>query len=72
MAVLDFRVNNFIVVLFAYELNSGETIMIAILTQVTQRIGSPILGVIIPAAIFTISFVVAYLLYKHFTRKLKN
>lgn len=46
--------------------------MVALLAQVVERIGSPILGVIIPAAIFTISFVVAFLLFRHFTRKLKD
>jgi len=43
--------------------------MIMILVQTAQRIGSPILGVIIPAAIFAISFLVAFILYKHFTKK---
>ena len=46
--------------------------MLVIIAQSTQRIGSPILGYVIPAAIFTISFVVAFILYKHFTRKLKD
>lgn len=38
-----------------------------ILAQGTNQIGHPILGYIIPAAIFAISFFVAYRLYKHFT-----
>lgn len=46
--------------------------MIAIVAQAAQRIGSPILGVVIPAAIFTISFVVAFLLYRHFTKKIRE
>lgn len=31
-------------------------------------VGSPILGVIIPAAILIISFVVTWMLYRHFSR----
>ena len=34
----------------------------------TTRIGSPILGVIIPALIFTLSFIVTYLLIRHFMK----
>jgi hypothetical protein len=33
------------------------------------RIGSPVLGVIIPAAVFLLSFVLTWMLYKHFSRK---
>jgi hypothetical protein len=36
------------------------------------RIGHPILGYIIPAAIFIISFAVAFYLYRKFTRELEN
>jgi len=43
--------------------------MIAFLAQTTTQIGSPVLGYIIPALIFAISFIVAYLLYKHFTHQ---
>jgi hypothetical protein len=32
-------------------------------------IGSPILGIIIPAAIFLISFWIAWACYRHFSRK---
>jgi hypothetical protein len=32
-----------------------------------ERIGHPILGYVIPAVIFIVSFLVAYLLYRHFT-----
>ncbi len=32
------------------------------------RIGSPILGVVIPAVVFLISFVLTWLLYRHFSR----
>ncbi len=34
-------------------------------------IGHPILGYILPAAIFFISFAVAWACYKHFTNKMK-
>lgn len=34
-----------------------------------QRIGSPILGVVIPAVIFLISFVLTWALYRHFSQK---
>ena len=43
--------------------------MIAFLAQQPTRIGSPILGWIIPAVIFIVSFAVAWVLYKHFTKK---
>jgi hypothetical protein len=33
------------------------------------RIGSPILGVIIPAGVFLLSFVLTWALYKHFSRR---
>ena len=46
--------------------------MVGFIAQAVQRIGSPILGIIIPAAIFTISFIVAFILYKHFTKKIKE
>ncbi len=36
--------------------------------QVT-RIGHPSLGVIIPAAVFAVSFVLTWMLYKHFSRR---
>ena len=36
----------------------------------TTRIGPPILGIIIPALIFGLSFFVAFYLYKRFTRKI--
>ncbi len=45
--------------------------MIAYLAQAT-RIGHPILGYIIPAVIFAVSFFVAYALYKHFTKKMEE
>jgi hypothetical protein len=32
-------------------------------------IGSPILGIIIPAAIFLVSFWIAWACYKHYSRK---
>jgi hypothetical protein len=43
--------------------------MIAFLAQATTRIGSPILGYIIPATVFSLSFFVAYYLFRHFTRQ---
>lgn len=39
----------------------------AFLLQAT-RVGSPILGIIIPAMIFIISVVVTWMLYRHFSR----
>jgi len=42
---------------------------IIIISQTVQRIGSPILGIIIPAVIFIISIVVTWLLYRHFTKQ---
>ncbi len=35
----------------------------------TTKIGSPILGIIIPAIIFSFSFIVTYLLIRHFMKK---
>ena len=32
------------------------------------RLGSPILGIIIPAVVFAISFVLTWVLYRHFSR----
>jgi len=34
----------------------------------SARIGSPILGIVIPAVVFLISFVVTWMLYRHFSR----
>ncbi len=45
--------------------------MLAIIAQAT-RIGSPILGYVIPAVIFFVSFLVAYLLYVHFTKQMHS
>jgi hypothetical protein len=39
--------------------------------QGAHPIGPPILGIIIPAFIFLISFTVAWACYKHFTKKMK-
>ncbi len=39
--------------------------------QESVRIGPPILGYIIPALIFGISFAVAWALYRHFTKQLE-
>jgi len=44
--------------------------MLILLAQQTTRIGHPILGYIIPAVIFAVSFIVAYALYKHFTQQM--
>ena len=46
--------------------------MIAFITQQLPRIGSPILGYIIPTIIFVVSFFIAYKLYKHFTKQMEN
>lgn len=32
------------------------------------RIGSPLLGIILPALIFTLSFILTYLLIRYFTK----
>ena len=42
--------------------------MIHFLVLQAQRIGHPAFGIIIPAVIFLISFLVAYLLYRHFSK----
>lgn len=44
--------------------------MIHFLAMQTKRIGHPALGIVIPAVIFLISFLVAYLLYRHFSKTL--
>ena len=47
--------------------------MIAFIAQVDSRvIGSTFLGIVIPAAVFFISFYLAYRLYKHFTGKMDD
>ena len=40
----------------------------AVLLQAVQRIGDPILGIIIPGAILALSFVLTYLLIRYFSR----
>jgi hypothetical protein len=45
--------------------------MALVLLQQMTRIGHPILGYIIPALIFGISFAVAWALYRHFTREIE-
>lgn len=42
--------------------------MIHFILLQTTRIGAPILGVIIPALIFLLSFIVTYLLIRHFMK----
>lgn len=39
------------------------------LQEAPARIGNPILGWIIPAVVFLISFVLTWMLYRHFSRK---
>lgn len=39
-----------------------------ILAQETQRIGSPILGIVIPGVILLVSCWVTWALYKHFAK----
>ena len=46
--------------------------MLIPLAQQIERIGHPILGYLIPAIIFAVSFFVAYALYKHFTRQVDD
>jgi hypothetical protein len=33
------------------------------------RIGPPILGIVIPAGVFIISFVLTWMLYRHFSKR---
>jgi len=40
-----------------------------IILQTAGRIGSPVLGIIIPATILLISFILTWLLYRHFSRQ---
>jgi hypothetical protein len=42
---------------------------LSIIESQVPRIGSPILGVVIPAVVFVISFVLTWALYKHFSRR---
>lgn len=46
--------------------------MLTIAQQQLPRIGDPILGIIIPAAIFGISFWISYRLYRKFAGKVGN
>ncbi len=48
--------------------------MIHILLQTSafHRYGAPIFGYIMPGIIFLISFVVTYLLYRHFTKEIEE
>jgi hypothetical protein len=46
--------------------------MFLLLLQQLERIGHPILGYIIPALIFGISFAVAWALYRHFTKQIED
>lgn len=46
--------------------------MLAVLAQTSTRIGSPVLGFIIPAVIFALSFFIAFYLYRHFTKKIEE
>ncbi len=43
--------------------------MVVLLAQ-SSRIGAPILGVIIPLLVLAVSFVVTWLLYRHFSKQL--
>ncbi|MDZ7263565.1 MAG: hypothetical protein ONB16_03195 [candidate division KSB1 bacterium] len=43
--------------------------MLSIGLTILGSIGSPLLGIILPTVIFLISFVVTWLLYKHFSSK---
>ncbi len=46
--------------------------MLAVFMQTATRIGSPILGVVIPALIFGLSFFIAFYLYRHFTKQMEE
>jgi len=48
-----------------------EDEMIPVLFLQARPIGSPILGIIIPAGIFIVSFCIAWVCYKHFTKKIE-
>lgn len=39
------------------------------IAEAPARIGHPALGVVIPATIFTVSFILTWMLYKHYSRK---
>jgi len=39
-----------------------------LLAQQAERIGSPVLGIVIPAVILLVSCVVTWALYKHFAK----
>ncbi len=43
--------------------------MIALLQTAPARIGHPALGWIIPAVVFVVSFVLTWMLYRHFSQK---
>jgi hypothetical protein len=40
-----------------------------ILLAQSARIGSPVLGVVIPALIFAASFLLTWMLYRHFSKR---
>jgi hypothetical protein len=40
-----------------------------VIVQPPTRLGSPWLGVVIPGVIFVVSFVLTWMLYKHFSRR---
>ena len=40
-----------------------------LLADAPARIGNPILGWIIPALVFVLSFVLTWMLYRHFSQK---
>ena len=46
--------------------------MLAVFAQTATRIGSPLLGFIIPALIFGLSFFIAFYLYRHFTKQIEE
>ncbi len=46
--------------------------MIHLLASQTQRIGSAVFGIIVPAVIFIISFLAAWLIYRHFSRNIRK
>lgn len=43
--------------------------MTLLLQTESRRIGDPSLGIIVPAVLFAVSFLLTWMLYKHFSRR---
>jgi hypothetical protein len=50
-------------------MKDGSILMISGIPSIAAAIGHPILGYIIPAGIFILSFWVAWACYRHFSKK---